>query len=260
MTPPRRSSSQAVDPTTFQLLSQMKTIFTGLLFRVFLGRRLSGAQYLALVTLACGTATSQIPSAVRRPGHSSMHGLLLSVISSLLSAFGGIYSEKLLKGRPSASIHWQNIQLYVWGVAFNGLGFMLKDSGTLENGVFTGYGNPWAVSVVLCNALNGLAISAVLKFADNIARVYAHAIAMVATMIVSVHLFSAPITPQLVIAVTLVGTSTLQYNLPKPALLGEWDDPEESKQLVAPSSLESDESDDASRPMVRLDGGGRGVR
>ena len=83
---------------------------------------------------------------------------------------------------------------------------------------------------------------------------------MVATMIVSVHLFSAPITPQLVIAVTLVGTSTLQYNLPKPALLGEWDDPEESKQLVAPSSLESDESDDASRPMVRLDGGGRGVR
>ena len=27
---------QAVDPTTFQLLSQMKTIFTGLLFRVFL--------------------------------------------------------------------------------------------------------------------------------------------------------------------------------------------------------------------------------
>jgi hypothetical protein len=33
--------------------------------------------------------------------------------------------------------------------------------------------------VVLCNALNGLAISAVLKYADNIARVYAHAIAMI---------------------------------------------------------------------------------
>merc|ERR1719498_1871901 len=29
---------QAVDPTTFQLLSQLKTIFTGLLFRVFLKR------------------------------------------------------------------------------------------------------------------------------------------------------------------------------------------------------------------------------
>ena len=243
MTPPRRSSSQAVDPTTFQLLSQMKTIFTGLLFRVFLGRRLSGAQYLALVTLACGTATSQIPSAVRRPGHSSMHGLLLSVISSLLSAFGGIYSEKLLKGRPSASIHWQNIQLYVWGVAFNGLGFMLKDSGTLENGVFTGYGNPWAVSVVLCNALNGLAISAVLKFADNIARVYAHAIAMVATMIVSVHLFSAPITPQLVIAVTLVGTSTLQYNLPKEWLRDPSDEEVDVRRGLIAAEVDSCSSD-----------------
>ena len=51
-----------LDPTTFQLLSQMKTIFTGLLFRVFLKRRLSAVQYLALLTLACGTACSQLPS------------------------------------------------------------------------------------------------------------------------------------------------------------------------------------------------------
>jgi UDP-sugar transporter A1/2/3 len=53
---------------------------------------------------------------------SSLSGLLLSVASSLLSALGGIYSEKLLKGRASTSIHWQNIQLYVWGVLFNGIG------------------------------------------------------------------------------------------------------------------------------------------
>ena len=113
---------QAVDPTTFQLLSQMKTIFTGLLFRVFLKRRLSAVQYLALVTLACGTACSQLPSAAKH--HDGKHaklaaagmaapliGGLLSVLSSLLSALGGIYNEKLLKGRPSASIHWQNIQM-----------------------------------------------------------------------------------------------------------------------------------------------------
>ena len=51
-----------VDPVTFQLLSQLKTIFTGLLFRLFLQRRLSAIQYTALITLACGTATAQIPS------------------------------------------------------------------------------------------------------------------------------------------------------------------------------------------------------
>ena len=283
---PLPRAPQAVDPTTFQLLSQMKTIFTGLLFRVFLGRHLSGAQYLALVTLACGTATSQIPSAAHPLGHASVHGLILSLVSCALSAFGGIYSEKLLKKRPSASIHWQNMQLYAWGVAFNALGFAIKDGGSLANGWSTGYESGWAWAVVLCNACNGLAISAVLKFADNIARVYAHAIAMVATMLVSVRLFAAPITPlslpislsvpdqvrlfaapitpQLIIAIVLVGTSTLQYNLPKPALLGEWDavgaKDEESKQLMPSSSAmvranEEEEADQhGGRPMLRLDG------
>ena len=231
---------QAVDPTTFQLLSQMKTIFTGLLFRVFLKRKLSAVQYLALVTLACGTACSQLPSgrahAAAAGGHghgrqlgafdgsgigsmaTPLFGGLLSVLSSFLSACGGIYNEKLLKGRPSASIHWQNIQMYVWGVLLNALGAYMKDGSALQaSGLLTGF-SASAWSVVVCNALNGLAISAVLKYADNIARVYAHAIAMMATMAVSTQLFHAPITPQLVLAVTLVATSTLQYNLPKELL------------------------------------------
>ena len=131
---------QAVDPTTFQLLSQMKTIFTGLLFRVFLKEAHCRAVPRS-PTLAAGTACSQLPSGMaaaaasgRRSAMAAQAGLaapiiggLLSVLSSLLSALGGIYNEKLLKGRPSSSIHWQNIQMYVWGVAFNALGAYMKD-------------------------------------------------------------------------------------------------------------------------------------
>ena len=83
-----------------------------------------------------------------------------------------------------------------------------------RNGLLHGFDHS-AWIVVVCNALNGLAISAVLKYADNIARVYAHAIAMMVTMAVSTQLFHAPITPQLLLAVVLVATSTMQYNLPK---------------------------------------------
>ena len=181
-------------------------------------------QYLALATLACGTACSQLPGpdAACQGGsrHSSLLGLALSVLSALLSALGGIYSEKLLKGRASASIHWQNIQLYVWGVAFNLLGVWLKDAAPLrEHGLLAGYdGRAWAV--VLCNALNGLAISAVLKYADNIARVYAHAIAMVLTMLAAVQMHGKPLSPQLILAVVMVAASTLQYNLPQRLLHG----------------------------------------
>ena len=70
-----------VDPVTFQLLSQLKTIFTGLLFRLFLQRRLSAIQYTALITLACGTATAQIPSDDSNH-ESALGGLLLSVVSA----------------------------------------------------------------------------------------------------------------------------------------------------------------------------------
>ncbi len=78
------------------------------------------------------------------------------------------------------------------------------------------------------------------------------------------RLFAAPITPQLIIAIVLVGTSTLQYNLPKPALLGEWDavgaKDEESKQLMpsSPAMVRANEEEEADqhggRPMLRLDG------
>jgi len=235
---------QAVDPTTFQLLSQMKTIFTGLLFRIFLKRRLTAVQYLALVTLACATAVSQLPSSRHKDrgvqAAAPMLGALLSVFSSLLSALGGIYNEKLLKGRPTTSIHWQNIQMYIWGVGFNAIGAWMKDHEALtQRGVLAGFGVA-ATSVVVCNALNGLAISAVLKYADNIARVYAHAIAMMLTMAASIALFKAPVTPQLLLAVVLVATSTFQYNLPRSMLLLEDEKLDERKYLMDGPESESE--------------------
>merc|ERR1719188_1695160 len=87
------------------------------------------------------------------------------------------------------------------------------------SGLFSGY-NSWAVAVVLNNAFNGLAISAILKYADNIARVYAHAAAMLLTMVLSVLLFGENPTPQLIIAVAIVAASAVQYNL-KPEQLME---------------------------------------
>ena len=90
-----------VNATTFQLLSQLKIVFTGLLFRVFLSRELTVWQYLSIWQLALGTATCHIPQCQTSHDESaadtSAVGLTLSVLSCLLSSFGGIYSEKLLK-------------------------------------------------------------------------------------------------------------------------------------------------------------------
>ena len=51
---------ETLSPSEFQLVSQTKIIFTGLLFRAILSRRLSLYQWLALFVLACGTGASQV--------------------------------------------------------------------------------------------------------------------------------------------------------------------------------------------------------
>mmetsp|Transcript_33532 Transcript_33532/g.91806 ORF Transcript_33532/g.91806 Transcript_33532/m.91806 type:complete len:128 (+) Transcript_33532:887-1270(+) len=115
-----------------------------------------------------------------------------------------------------------------------------------SKGVLWGF-TPAAWTVVVCNALNGLAISAVLKYADNIARVYAHAIAMMLTMTISVQLFEAPVTPQLVIAVLLVATSTLQYNLPSDVVSSP---DEQSSLLRAEARYEAEERGESADECV----------
>jgi len=227
----------ALDPSTFQLVSQTKTIFTGILFRVMLRRRLTIFQWMALFFLACGTACSQIPTsspADEKRGSALMLmtsekeleagtnelslptwvGVLVTLLTAALSSLAGVYNELLLKGRVVAPIHWQNMQMYIHGAWLN-LAFMLIYDGDdiRANGVLHGY--TWLTwAAIICNASVGIAVSAVLKYCDNIARVYAHAIAMLCVMLVSVPLFGVAVTAQLIIALLLVTGSTLQYNIP----------------------------------------------
>ena len=50
---------QYVDPATYQIMGNLKIVTTGLLFRLFLRRRLSPLQWIALTLLMIGAATSQ---------------------------------------------------------------------------------------------------------------------------------------------------------------------------------------------------------
>jgi UDP-sugar transporter A1/2/3 len=227
---------QALDPSTFQLVSQTKTIFTGLLFRFMLKRRLTIFQWMALFFLGCGTACSQIPEGnaehlvtklskqAAETGHvggledlrfPAVVGVLITLFTAALSSLAGVYNELLLKGRVTAPLHWQNMQMYIHGVWLNFAFMMVYDGAVIRSsGVFHGY--TWVTwAAIICNASVGITVSAVLKYCDNIARVYAHSIAMLVVMLVSVPLFGLDLTAQLIIALLLVTASTLQYNVPK---------------------------------------------
>ena len=100
-----------VNSTTYQILSSLKTVFTGILFRVVLHKKLTDLQWLAIVLLGCGTATSQIGTSACKDTEgtqSSAIGVVAAIVTCVLSALGGVYAERLMKhDAKQHSIHLQ---------------------------------------------------------------------------------------------------------------------------------------------------------
>ena len=118
---------------------------------------------------------------------------------------------KLLKG-VEAPLHWQNVQLYLWGALFNTIAWLLalayagQPVATIHP---EGRMDGWTWAVIVCNALTGLAISAVLKFRQHRARPRARR-RDARDGVLCIPLFGVAPTPQLLIAMVLVSTSGLQ--------------------------------------------------
>ncbi|KAE9616060.1 hypothetical protein Lal_00017611 [Lupinus albus] len=216
-----------VDTSTYQIMGNLKIVTTGILFRLFLGKRLSNLQWMAIVLLAVGTTTSQ----VRGCGEAScdslfsapIQGYMLGVLSACLSALAGIYTEFLMK-KNNDSLYWQNVQLYTFGTIFNLARLILDDfRGGFENGpwwqrIFSGYTiTTWLV--VLNLGSTGLLVSWLMKHADNIVKVYSTSMAMLLTMIVSLFLFNFKPTLQLFLGIIICMMSLHMYFAPPNMLL-----------------------------------------
>ena len=61
-----------------------------------------------------------------------------AALCALLSAVIGVYTEKVMKDGMNVSIHWQNLQLYCFGVIANGVALYSSDS-NIGNNVFEGF-------------------------------------------------------------------------------------------------------------------------
>jgi UDP-galactose transporter len=220
---------EGINSTHFQIRSFLNTVFTALLFRAILCRVLSPTKWAAIVTLACGAASSQIQRACAVGPHGEygsgvelsnaevVVGVVGTALSSLLSSFAGVYSELLLKKDSHLhSIHLQNAMLYSWGLVFNSVGLAVFDGRNIyNNGLLYGY-NAWTWASLVNNAVAGLTISAVLKYTNNIVCVFAHTGAMVITAGIAVLFLDAHATLQLPLAIMIVSASTVIYAVDGP--------------------------------------------
>ncbi|EXC02948.1 CMP-sialic acid transporter 1 [Morus notabilis] len=216
-----------VDTSTYQIMGNLKIVTTGILFRLFLKRKLSNLQWMAIVLLAVGTTTSQVKGCGEASCDSlfsaPIQGYMLGILSACLSALAGVYTEFLMK-KNNDSLYWQNVQLYTFGAIFNMARLLLDDfRHGFENGpwwqrLFYGYTfTTWMV--VLNLGSTGLLVSWLMKYADNIVKVYSTSMAMLLTMVLSIYLFTFKPTLQLFLGIIICMMSLHMYFAPRNMLV-----------------------------------------
>uniref|UniRef100_A0A8C6JG80 Solute carrier family 35 member A4 n=1 Tax=Melopsittacus undulatus TaxID=13146 RepID=A0A8C6JG80_MELUD len=98
-----------MDPTTYQVLSNLKIVSTALLYSLFLRQRLSMRQWLALLLLVAA-GVSYSCGGLQDPGspsemklHITLVGLVLISVYCLISGLSAVYTEAILKTQPVPS-------------------------------------------------------------------------------------------------------------------------------------------------------------
>uniref|UniRef100_F6I0Q6 CMP-sialic acid transporter 4 n=1 Tax=Vitis vinifera TaxID=29760 RepID=F6I0Q6_VITVI len=178
-----------VDAPGYQILKNLNIISTGVLYRIILKKKLSEIQWAAFILLCAGCTTAQLNPSSDHVLQAPFQGWMMAIVMALLSGFAGVYTEAIIKKRPSRNINVQNFWLYVFGMVFNAVAIVIQDFDAVMNkGFFHGY-SLITVLMIVNHALSGIAVSMVMKYADNIVKVYSTSVAMLLTALVSVFLF-----------------------------------------------------------------------
>jgi UDP-sugar transporter A1/2/3 len=224
-----------LDAPTFQVLYQLKTLFTALFSVALLGKRLSQQQWLGLVVLSAGVVAVQRPdvSTTGTPAAEplSVVGLAAVVAAAASSGFASVYFEKLLKVStgPVASLWVRNVQLAVFAVPASALTALVQDGAAIAaHGPLVGFGAA-ACAVVALNAAGGLLVAAVIKYADNLVKTFATVVSILLSALLSIPLFGLLPSAGLVQGIALVCVSVALYSRA----------PQPSQPSVKPMALEA---------------------
>ncbi|XP_062285173.1 solute carrier family 35 member A3b [Scomber scombrus] len=183
-----------LDAATYQVTYQLKILTTALFSVSMLGRKLGIYQWLSLLFLMAGVTLVQWPTEsegdteqkVLSAG-SQFVGVMAVLMACVSSGFAGVYFEKILK-ETKQSVWVRNIQLGLFGFVFGILGMVIYDGQRVRDlGMFQGY-NTITCTVVVLQALGGLVIAVVIKYADNILKGFATSLSIIVSTLISYFL------------------------------------------------------------------------
>ncbi|KAM9266175.1 LOW QUALITY PROTEIN: uncharacterized protein FYN16_006647 [Cariama cristata] len=200
-----------MDPSTYQVLSNLKIVSTALLYSLFLRQRLSMRKWLALLLLVAA-GVSYSCGGLQDPGspskmqlHITLVGLLLISVYWLISGLSAVYTEAILKTQ-ALPLSLQNLFLYVFGVLLNLIGYFWSST---EGSFLEGFSS-WVLVIVVSQALNGLIMSVVMKHSSNITRLFVISCSILVNALLSVTLH-LQLTTLFFIAVSCIGLAVHLY-------------------------------------------------
>uniref|UniRef100_A0A2P2LEK1 CMP-sialic acid transporter 4 isoform X2 n=1 Tax=Rhizophora mucronata TaxID=61149 RepID=A0A2P2LEK1_RHIMU len=205
-----------VDAPGYQILKNLNTVSTGVLYQLILKKKLSQIQWAAFILLCAGCTTAQLNPSSDHVLQTPLQGWIMAIIMALLSGFAGVYTEAIMKKRPSRNVNVQNFWLYVFGMVFNAVAILIQDFDAVMNkGFFHGY-SLITTLMILNHALSGIAVSMVMKYADNIVKVYSTSVAMLLTAVVSIFLFGFHLSLAFFLGTVVVSVSIYLHYMGKP--------------------------------------------
>ena len=180
-----------------------------------LSKKLSGTQWLSLCILFGGVSmvtvdTSSAPAKTNSEDQNVWIGVIAVAISCLSSGFAGVYFEKILKG-STQSLWLRNVQLGIFGGLCALIGMLVYDGPKIWNvGFFHGY-TPLVWFVVSQQAVGGLIVALVIRYADNILKGYATSLSIIVSAVVSVYLFDFSLTILFMVGTGLTVSAVFLY-------------------------------------------------
>lgn len=194
----------------------MKILTTAMFAVIILHRQLRGLQWLALVLLTAGVALVQLSTSDKGATDVAVEqnrllGCVAAISACCCSGFAGIYFEKILKG-SDISVWVRNVQLSFLSLPLGVMTAYVNDySAITTKGFFFAY-NGFVWYLVVLNAVGGLLVAMVVKYADNILKGFATSLAIVLSTVASIFIFNFVVTFQFAVGTAMVIGSIFLYS------------------------------------------------
>jgi len=141
-------------------------------------------------------------------------GLIAVLCAACTSGFSGVYFEKILKGSKT-SLWIRNVQMGLPSVLVAIITVYLKDSANIAKQGFLGGYSPIVWTVVTVQAVGGLIVAVVVKYADNVLKVFATSFSIVVSCILSSIFFDFHASFNFVVGAFFVVIATVMYSQPE---------------------------------------------